>query len=139
MTKHVRRNDFRRNGIRRNDHFPRSDVPYGHALMLLLGEGSEATEPYNKYDKLRPRSIRSLQFDQKVRPLSFQPVGFDLSTATRAAYILILLSEVEQEQRHSGNGDRDTIVVGAGLCDGEGERAYIAYARHYIFASRTHI
>ena len=29
----------------------RSDVPYGHASMLLLGEGSEATEPYSKYDK----------------------------------------------------------------------------------------
>ena len=28
----------------------RSDVPYGHASMLLLGEGSEATEPYNKYE-----------------------------------------------------------------------------------------
>ena len=26
----------------------RSVVPYGHASMLLLGEGSEATEPYNK-------------------------------------------------------------------------------------------
>ena len=24
-------------------------MPYGHASMLLLGEGSEATEPYNKY------------------------------------------------------------------------------------------
>ena len=29
----------------------RSDVPYGHASMLLLGEGSEATEPY-KYANL---------------------------------------------------------------------------------------
>ena len=29
----------------------RSDVPYGHASMLLLGEGSEATEPYNKYEE----------------------------------------------------------------------------------------
>ena len=56
-----------------------------------------------------------------------------------AAYIPILLSEVEQEQRPSGNGDREAIVVGAGLCDGEGERAYIAYAPHYIFAFRTHI
>ena len=28
----------------------RSDVPFGHASMLLLGEGSEATEPYNKYE-----------------------------------------------------------------------------------------
>ena len=27
----------------------RSDVPNGYASMLLLGEGSEATEPYNKY------------------------------------------------------------------------------------------
>ena len=30
----------------------RSDVPFGHASMLLLGEGSEATEPYNKYANL---------------------------------------------------------------------------------------
>ena len=50
--------------------------------MLLLGEGSEATEPYNKYDKIRPHFIRSLQFDQKVRPLSFRPTKFDLFTAT---------------------------------------------------------
>ena len=69
MTKHVRRNDFRRNGIRRNDHFP---------------------------------------------------------------YIPILLREVEQEQRPSGNGDREAIVVGAGFCDGEGERAYTGYAPHII-------
>ena len=45
-----------------------------------------------------------------------------------AAYYPILLSEVEQEQRPSGNGDREAIVVGAGLCDGEGERAYTEYA-----------
>ena len=56
-----------------------------------------------------------------------------------AAHIPILPSEVEQEQRPSGNGDREAIVVGAGLCDGEGERAYMAYAPHYIFAFRTHI
>ena len=60
----------------------RSEVPYGHASMLLLGEGSEATQPYNKYDKIRPHSIRSLQFDQKIRPLSFRPEKFDLFTAT---------------------------------------------------------
>ena len=28
-------------------------------------------------------------------------------------------------------GDREAIVVGAGLCDGEGERAYTAFAPHY--------
>ena len=58
-------------------------MPYGHASMLLLGEESEATEP-NKYDKVRPHSIRSLQFDQKIRPLSFRPEKFDLITATQA-------------------------------------------------------
>ena len=40
----------------------------------------------------------------------------------------IFLSEVEQEQRPSGTGAREAIVVGAGLCDGEGERAYTGYA-----------
>ena len=44
-----------------------------------------------------------------------------------AAYVLILLSEVEQEQRPSKNGDREAIVVGAGLCNGEGERAYTVF------------
>ena len=58
-------------------------MPYGHASILLLGDGSEATEPYNKYDEIRPHSIRSLQFDQKVRPLFFRPEKFDLFTATR--------------------------------------------------------
>ena len=57
-------------------------MSYGHASMLLLGEGSEATEPYKKYNKIRPHSFRSLQFDQKVRPLSFRPEKFDLFTAT---------------------------------------------------------
>ena len=30
----------------------RSAVPYGHDSILLLGEGSEATEPYNNYANL---------------------------------------------------------------------------------------
>ena len=56
--------------------------------MLLLGEGSEATEPYNKYYKIRRHSIRSLQFDQKVRLLSFRPEKIDLFTATRVKAIV---------------------------------------------------
>ena len=40
-----------------------------------------------------------------------------------AANVPILLSEVEQEQRPSGNGDREVIVVRAGVCGGEGEFA----------------
>ena len=36
----------------------------------------------NKHDKVRPHSIRSLQFDRKVRLLSFRPEKFDLYIAT---------------------------------------------------------
>ena len=43
------------------------------------------------------------------------------------AYVSLLLSEVEQEQIPSGNGDRKAIVVGAGICDGQGDRAYTVY------------
>ena len=50
----------------------------------------------------------------------------------RTAYIPILLSEVKQEQRLSGNSDREAIVVGAGLCHGVGERAYSTYALHKV-------
>ena len=60
-------------------------------------------------------------------PLIF-PISSSAPRPLGAAYVLILLSEVEQEQRPSGNGDREAIVVGAGLCDGEGERAYTEYA-----------
>ena len=50
---------------------------------------------------------------------------FPLVTAAfLAASVAILLSEAQQEQRPSGNGDREAIVVGAVLCDGESERAY---------------
>ena len=59
------------------------------------------------------------------------PISSSAPRPLGAAYVPILLSEVEQEQRPSGNGDREAIVVGAGLCDGEGERVYTAYAPHY--------
>ena len=55
------------------------------------------------------------------------PISSNAPRPLGAAYVPILLSEVEQEQRPSGNGDREAIVVGAGFCDGEGERAYTVY------------
>ena len=64
-------------------------------------------------------------------PLGYVPIPASALRPLGAAYIPILLSEVEQEQRPSGNGDREAIVVGAGLCDGEGQRAYTAYATQY--------
>ena len=57
-------------------------------------------------------------------PLGYVPISSSVLRPLGAAYIRILLSEVEQEQRPSGNEDHEAIVVGAGLCDGEGERAY---------------
>ena len=60
------------------------------------------------------------------------PISSNATRPLGAAYVPILLSEVEQEQRPSGNGDREAIVVGAGPCDGEGERAYTGYAPHII-------
>ena len=54
---------------------------------------------------------------------------FEIKSRTYAFELITvpLLSEVKQEKRPSGNGDREAIVVGAGLCDGEGERAYTVY------------
>ena len=48
-------------------------------------------------------------------PLGYVPISSSALRALGAAYIPILLSEVEQEQRPSGSGDRKAIVVGAGL------------------------
>ena len=59
--------------------------------------------------------------------VGYTPISSNAPRPRRAAYVPILLSDVEQEQRPSENGDREAIVVGAGLCDGEGERAYIVY------------
>ena len=64
-------------------------------------------------------------------PLGYVPISYSALRPLGATYIPILLSEVEQELRPSGNGDRKAIVVGAGLCDSEGERAYTEYAPHY--------
>ena len=44
-------------------------------------------------------------------PLGYVPISSSALRPRGAAYIPILLSEVEQEQRPSGNGDREAIVV----------------------------
>ena len=96
-------------------------MPYGHASMLLHGEGSEVTEPYNKYDETRPHSIRNLQFDQKVRPLSFQPEKFDLFTATRFSRHAILNSLIKQTL---GSLDLVSMLEPQGLYRTDGKRPY---------------
>ena len=59
--------------------------------------------------------------------LGYAPNSSRAPRSLGAAYFPILLSEVEQEQRPRGDGDRGAIVVVAGLCYGEGERAYTVY------------
>ena len=60
------------------------------------------------------------------------------SSDPRIAYVPILLSEFEQEQRQSGNGEREAIVVGAGLCDGE-TSVHTSHRSHIIFSLSEHI
>ena len=59
--------------------------------------------------------------------LGYAPISSSATQSLEAACVPILLSEVEQEQRPSGNGHREAIVVGAVLRDGEGERVHIVY------------
>ena len=50
----------------------RSDVPFGHASMLLLDEGSEATEPYYKYAKYFSAKVNLLYiFSAKCRGVQY--------------------------------------------------------------------
>ena len=64
--------------------------------------------------------------------LGYVPISSNAPQPLGVAYFPILLSEVEQEQRPSGKRDLAVIVVGAGLCDREGERAYTGYAPDII-------
>ena len=64
--------------------------------------------------------------------LGYVPISSIAPRPLGAAFIPILPSEVEQEQTPSGKRDREAIVVGAGLCDGEGECAYTGNAPHII-------
>ena len=113
--------------------------------MLLLGEGSEATEPYNKHANLFKYICYLINLinpfcRHSCRPCDRRHIVAQMAGDEMSLTLQILLSEVEQEQRLSRNRDREAIVVGAGLCDGGGERGYTAYAPHYNhFASRTNV
>ena len=93
---------------------------FSHCVMS--DESSNASDPSDTYNTC----------------LGYFPISSSGPRPLEAAYIPILLSEVEQEQRPSGNGDREAIVVGAGLCDGECERAYIVMP-HILFSLSEHI
>ena len=76
--------------------------------------------------------LPQMEFSRKYKTcLEYVPISSSAPRPLGEAFVPILLSEVEQAQRPSGIGDREAIVVGACLCDGEGERAYTAYAPTY--------
>ena len=110
----------------------------------ICGVGNR-TFRQRRFGKKKFETFRQIFFCRNVRrhvfaetscsPLGYVPISSSAPRPLGAAYMPILLSEVEQEQRPSGNGDREAIVVGAGLCDGEGERAYIAYIMRDVSAN----
>ena len=78
-----------------------------------------------------------IPFDPCNSSKRFNLCPFDQKNSTylqppEAAYVPVLLGEAEQQQRPSEIGDREAIVVGAGLCDVECERAYTGCAPHFI-------
>ena len=109
------------------------------ALLLLLNVGTGRfgkKKNSRRFGKFFCRNVRRHVFaETSCSPLGYVPISSSAPRLLGAAYIPILLSEVEQEQRPSGNGDREAIVVGAGLCDGEGKRAYIAYIMRDVSAN----
>ena len=66
--------------------------------------------------------------------LGLVPISSNAPRPLGAAFVIILLSEVEQEQRPSSNGDHEAIVVGADVCDGESERARSLHVPHTMIA-----
>ena len=109
------------------------DLPHQSSAMCIIMLGGEdihplsATKVWNPIPAPIPVAIRNNQHTTHTSHYRSRPVEI-FSKLQR--YVPILLSEVEQEQRPSGNGDREAIVVGAGICDGEGERAYTGFAPH---------
>ena len=95
-----------------------------------------SAKKFETFRQFFSRNVRRHVFaETSCSPLGFVPISSSAILPLGAAYIPILLSEVEQEQRPSGNGDREAIVVEVGLCDGEGERAYIAYIMRDVSAN----
>ena len=70
--------------------------------------------------------VGMMRCKKKKTCLWYVPFSSSSSRPLGDAYVPILLSEVDQEQRPSGNEDREAIVLGAGLCNGEGELSRFA-------------
>ena len=54
-----------------------------HIMIVNRLEANKERFRPEGFDQIRPHSIRSLQFNQKIRTLSFRPEKLDLFTATQ--------------------------------------------------------
>ena len=54
-----------------------------HIMIVNRLEANKERFRPEGFDQIRQHPTRFLQFNQKVRPLSFRPENFDLITATR--------------------------------------------------------
>ena len=116
-------------GNRSKERDQKSELVLGSTYQILKGIETTRFEIliFGKQIKLP-----QIEFSRKYKTcLVYVPNSSSAPRLLGAAYIPILLSEVEQEQRPSGNGDREAIVVEDALCDSEGVRAYTAFAPHY--------
>ena len=119
-------------------------IPWEMGKQLVWGHGNKferISSNFNfewtisSFPKTRTSSKHCSKFE--LTAVSLKRVS-DISPLHRESrgllgpHVPILLSDVEQEQRPSANGDREAIVVGAAHCDSEGERAYTGYAPHII-------
>ena len=65
-----------------DDQGERAYTAYDHIMIVNRLEANKERFRPEGFDKIRPHYIRSLQFDRKVRLLSFRPEKFDLLRAT---------------------------------------------------------
>ena len=62
-----------------------------HIMIVNRLEANKERFRPEGFDQIRPHIIRSLQFDQKIRPLFLRPEKFDLITATQREHFTTLV------------------------------------------------
>ena len=101
------------------------DMP--HSMIVNRLDSNKERFRHEGFNQIRRHSIRSVQFDQKVRPLSFRQEKIDLFTAT-PLNLLSMLDPRGLYRTDSKRADGVTMIPSRSpfpldLCDVEGESA----------------
>ena len=121
-------------GNRSKERDRKSELVLGSTYKMFEWDRNNSDRNFNFWEtnRIAAERIPRVHFLERYKTcLGYVPTPSSAPRPLGAAYVPTLPSDVEQEQRPSGNIDREAIVVRAGLCDGEGERAYTANAPHY--------